>query len=58
MPNVIQPPPLEKHEIILQTRRLERESEERRLSKLKARLIAKRPEARKAVVPASYSLST
>jgi len=58
MPNVIQPPPLEKHEIILQTRRLERESEERRLSKLKARLLAKRPEARKAVVPASYALST
>jgi len=48
----IQPIPLEEYKLFLQARRLERESEERRLAKLKAQLIAKKEE-RKPVERAS-----
>ena len=42
-----QPTLFEKHEILLQARRIERETEERKLAKLKERLVAKKQETRK-----------
>jgi len=49
MRHLIQPLTLEKHEIILQARRIERESEERKLLTLKARLLAQKQEHKKPV---------
>ena len=49
----IQPQPLRKHELILQERRLERMTEERKLVQLKAQLLTITQEQRKPVRQAS-----
>jgi hypothetical protein len=53
MTHEIQPPLFQKHEILLQARRIERETEERRLAKLKERLLALKLETRKPLPRAS-----
>jgi len=53
MTHEIQPLLFEKHEVLLQARRIERETEERRLAKLKQRLLAKKQEVRKPAARAS-----
>jgi len=53
MTNDIQPLLFGKHEILLQARRIERETEERKLVKLKERLLALKQEVRKPAARAS-----